>query len=59
MAGHRYGYGKGFYDRYLSRFSGYIKVGIAYDNQIEEHIEASAFDVSMDYIYTESRIIEG
>jgi 5-formyltetrahydrofolate cyclo-ligase len=55
---HRYGYGKGFYDRYLSRFPGYIKIGIAFDNQIERSIEVSEFDVSMDYIYTESTIIE-
>lgn len=57
--GMRIGYGKGFYDRYLSRFPGLIKVALAFDCQIAtENIPADDYDISMDFIITESKIMD-
>ena len=58
-AGHRLGYGKGYYDKLLS--SGFsptaLKVGLAFDDQIVEAIPAEDHDVRMDVIVTERRVI--
>lgn len=52
--GNRYGYGKGYYDRYLARFSGAVKtVALAYENQMEQCLDVLETDIPMDYIYTE------
>lgn len=51
--GNRYGYGKGYYDRYFARFPELYKAALAYENQMEEHIKVSKTDVKMDCIYTE------
>lgn len=57
ILGNRYGYGKGYYDRYLARFSGHIKtIALAYENQMEEWIDVMHTDIPMKCIYTESRI---
>lgn len=53
--GNRYGYGKGYYDRYLARFSGFVKaVALAYENQMEQYLDMLETDIPMEYIYTES-----
>lgn len=52
-SGNRYGYGKGYYDRYFSRFPELIKVAPAYGNQMEQELVTFGTDVKMDYIYTE------
>lgn len=54
--GNRYGYGKGYYDRYFARFPGLYKAALAYENQMEEHIKVSKTDVKMDCIYTEQEV---
>ena len=53
--GDRLGFGKGYYDRFLSEFRG-TKIGICYDFQILSDIPVSSHDVKMDYIITETRI---
>ncbi len=53
MDGNRIGYGKGFYDRYLSRYAELTAVGVAYEAQVEESFEAWTGDVRMDYLVTE------
>ena len=53
LDGNRYGYGKGFYDRYFARFPQYYRVGIAYEHQLEKTLLAKETDVRMDCIYTE------
>lgn len=53
--GNRYGYGKGYYDRYFARFPELYKVALAYENQIEEELIVSQTDVKMDCIYTEQK----
>lgn len=55
--GNRMGYGKGFYDRYLSEHGG-IKIGLAFSFQVLELIESKEHDVPMDFIVTEKEIID-
>lgn len=51
--GNRYGYGKGYYDRYFARFPKLHKFALAYEHQLEEALRVSETDVRMDAIYTE------
>ncbi len=53
----RLGYGKGFYDKLLSKVRSKI-IGLAYEEQIVERIEVDAHDIKMDNIITDERIIE-
>ena len=55
--GNRLGYGKGFYDRYLSDFPRQNIVGLAYDFQILDNVPSTRSDVKVGYIITESRVI--
>ncbi len=55
--GHRIGYGKGYYDRFLSNFKG-IKVGVAYDFQIVDKFPTEPHDVPVDYIITPTKILK-
>lgn len=50
--GYRLGYGKGFYDRYLSSFSG-CKIGVVYDDFIVKRVPRGRYDVSLDILLTE------
>lgn len=52
--GYRIGYGKGYYDRYLSDKK-IFKIGLTYDNLLVDDIEHSDFDVKADYIITQTR----
>lgn len=52
-AGNRIGYGRGYYDRYLRQHPVKKKIGVAYQNQIEEEIQAQEWDVQMDLVITE------
>ena len=45
----RVGYGKGFYDRYLSDYRG-ITIGVAYDFQEVDNIDTKPSDVKLNYI---------
>lgn len=54
-SGDRLGFGKGYYDRFLSEFCG-TKEGVCYDFQVLDEIPASEHDVKMDIIITETRI---
>lgn len=51
--GNRYGYGKGYYDRYFAQFPQIERIAFAYENQIEDEIETLVTDVKMHGIYTE------
>ena len=51
--GNRYGYGKGYYDRYFARFPQIERIAFAYENQLEDEIETLITDVKMHSIYTE------
>lgn len=57
-AGNRYGYGKGYYDRYLSRFPQLPTMALAYENQMETELETLPTDVKMNRIYTEDTVYQ-
>ncbi len=54
-AGFRLGYGKGFYDRYLSEFSG-CTIGVVYSDYILSEVPRGRFDVSVDILLTEKGV---
>ncbi len=56
--GWRLGFGKGYYDRLLSRAQpGAQRVGLAFELQIVPHCPRGPHDVPMDYVVTEERTI--
>lgn len=50
---YRIGYGKGYFDRYLSQHSHIWKLALAYEFQMLEEIEVESHDIQMDMILTE------
>lgn len=52
-AGNRVGRGKGYYDRLLGE-SKATKIGVAYDFQVVDNIEAEAHDVKVDIVITDT-----
>jgi 5-formyltetrahydrofolate cyclo-ligase len=56
-AGHRLGYGAGYYDRFLPMYPGAKKIGVAFSCQEIESVPADDNDVAMDLIVTEREII--
>ncbi len=54
--GYRLGYGKGFYDRYLSS-KNTLKIGVCYTDFLSESIPRGRFDLAVDIIVTEKGII--
>ncbi|WP_243369540.1 5-formyltetrahydrofolate cyclo-ligase [Geotalea sp. SG265] len=58
LAGRRIGYGKGFYDRTLHALEGRGRlVGFCYDFQLVDEIVGEPHDVTMDLIFTETRMV--
>ena len=57
LSGQRLGRGKGFYDKCFFDFKG-IKVGICYDFCVTNDVPVEHFDVCMDYIITDKKIIQ-
>ena len=53
--GYRLGYGKGFYDRYLSEFSGNI-IGVVYSDFILDEVPRGRFDVNIKILLTEKGV---
>jgi 5-formyltetrahydrofolate cyclo-ligase len=59
VAGHRLGYGGGFYDRLLPLLRpGTPRVAAAFDLQVVAHVPAGAHDVTIDRIVTPTRTLE-
>lgn len=54
--GYRLGFGKGYYDRFLSRFKG-DTVGICYECCITDRLPRGRFDRCADVVVTEKRVI--
>lgn len=54
--GFRLGYGKGFYDRYLSS-KNTLKIGVCYAQFMSESIPRGRYDLAVDIIVTEKGII--
>ncbi len=55
--GYRLGYGKGYYDRFLAKYTG-ITVGICYDNNITDSLFHGKYDRTVNMIVTDKRIID-
>lgn len=53
----RMGYGKGFYDRFLHKFPGVTKAGLAFGCQIAGQVPVEEHDVRADMVVTENEII--
>ena len=57
LTGHRLGYGKGFYDRFLSNFKG-KSIGLSYSALVFDRISHEKHDVPIDMIITESEVLK-
>ena len=57
-SGHRIGFGKGYYDRFLRAVNGNpLKIGLCYDWQLVDEIPHEPHDVTMDLIITDKRVL--
>ncbi len=54
--GYRLGYGKGYYDRYLSTYKGSV-IGIIYKRLITDNVPHGRFDITADALITEEGVI--
>ncbi len=57
--GGRFGYGGGYYDRFLAKNPAATRIGLAFDLQIIDQAPLSAHDQILDLVVTETRIITG
>ncbi|MCR5273027.1 MAG: 5-formyltetrahydrofolate cyclo-ligase [Lachnospiraceae bacterium] len=48
--GSRIGYGAGYYDRYFKQYGECLKVGVCFNNQLDDDFVKDEFDISMDRI---------
>lgn len=55
MKGYRLGYGKGYYDRYMVRFTG-VSAGICYSNELKPFLYHGRYDRHVDVVVTDKRI---
>lgn len=53
----RLGFGKGYYDRFLSRTKKCFKIGLAYDFQIIASLPSEEHDIPLDMIVTQNSIL--
>ena len=49
-AGHRIGYGGGFYDKFLTAEPGHPTVALCYDFQMFAHLDTEEFDIPVDKV---------
>lgn len=57
QSGGRIGYGKGYYDRVFARLDA-VKTALCYDFQLIDKVCTEEHDVAMDFIITESRVVD-
>ncbi len=50
--GYRLGFGGGYYDRFLSAYSG-VTVSIAFSEQVTDYLPVESFDVPVDWLLTD------
>ncbi len=55
-AGHRIGFGRGYYDRFLVTARGY-KLGLAHDWQVNTTLPSEPHDIAVDAILTEKQLL--
>ena len=56
--GYRLGYGKGFYDRFLTKCPDAVAIGLAYEIQLVEDTFPQTWDVPVQHIFTETGRME-
>ena len=52
----RIGYGKGYYDRYLSNHPGHVTIALAFELQVLDEIPSEEFDIKPQCVMTEEKI---
>ncbi len=57
--GGRFGYGGGYYDRFLAKVPEAARIGLAFELQIVEKAPLHEHDELLDLVVTESRVIRG
>ncbi len=58
LSGHRVGFGKGYYDRFLATLHRPVTlVGLCHDFQLLERVPSEGHDIRMQYIVTEQRVV--
>ncbi len=57
--GGRFGYGGGYYDRFLAKIPAATRIGLAFDLQIIDKAPLNAHDQILDLVVTETRVISG
>lgn len=55
----RFGYGGGFYDRFVSAIPAAVRIGLAFDLQVVERAPLQDHDELLDMVVTERRVIRG
>lgn len=55
---HRIGYGGGFYDKYLEQHQDFYKISLCYDFQIYDKIPSDEYDIKVDKVISENRVIQ-
>ncbi|NQU98280.1 5-formyltetrahydrofolate cyclo-ligase [Candidatus Woesearchaeota archaeon] len=55
--GHRLGYGKGYYDKFLRKISNALKIGLAFEKQVVKELPNQTHDIPVDIIITEERVM--
>lgn len=59
-AGHRLGYGGGYYDRTLEKYREkghpFTAIGVAYEGQKQDHLPRGRYDQKLDIIVTEEKV---
>ena len=54
--GHRVGYGRGYYDKFLSKCPRAIKVGLSYFDPINKIEDINSKDIKLDYCITPNKV---
>lgn len=57
VRGHRLGFGKGYYDRFLPCMPNAVRVGLGFEFQMLVEVPAAAHDVPVDRLATERRML--
>lgn len=57
LRGGRFGYGGGYYDRFLDKVPTATRIGLAFDLQIVEKAPLQEHDELLDFVVTENRVI--
>ena len=56
--GYRIGYGRGYYDKWFAKHQVQQKIAMTFDEQVIETLPITDFDIPVNMIVTESRIIQ-